>query len=81
MTGFTGKFSNKYFGSQHIRFIIGRLRTLITLYAMIIITWFILTIDPEGEENALDLVKDFTALAVIVEIDTMILGFTDIKYD
>jgi len=47
---------------------------------MIIMSWFIFTIDIEGEEDAVDLVKDFTALAIIVDIDSMILGFTDIKY-
>ena len=44
-----------------------------------IITWFIFTIDPDAEETALDLVKDFTSLVIIVEIDSMLIGFAEDK--
>ena len=40
--------------------------------AAVVIPFFILTIDEEGEETGLDLVKDFTALMIMVEIDNMV---------
>jgi len=66
--GLTGEFS---FWTG-LRIVIARLRALITLASIVIITWFIFTIDPDAEETALDLVKDFTSLVIIVEIDEML---------
>jgi len=80
MTGFCGTYTSEFDWTIWIRMMVSNCRILITLSAMVIISWFIYTIDTGGEEDALDLVKDFTALAIIVEIDSMILGFTDIKY-
>lgn len=42
------------------------------MIAAVVIPFFILTIDEGGEETGLDLVKDFTALIIMVEIDNMV---------
>ena len=42
------------------------------IIAAFVIPFFILTIDEEGEETGLDLVKDFTALIIMIEIDNMV---------
>jgi len=45
------------------------------------ITWYLFTIDKEGEENVLDQIKDFTALVIVVEIDNVLVGFSDIRIE
>ena len=45
------------------------------------ITYYLFTIDSEGEENVLDQIKDFAALVVVIEIDNMLLGFSDTNID
>ena len=57
------------------------MREVITLASIIVITWYLFTIDAEGEETVLDQVKDFTALVIIVEIDNMLVGYSDIGLD
>ena len=57
------------------------IRQVITLMSWIVLSYFIFTIDIDGEETVLDQVKDFTALVIIVEIDNMIVGYSDIKTD
>ena len=47
---------------------------------MLLLSWIIFSIDPDGEENELDVVKDFTALVIVVEIDNIIIGFSDIQF-
>ena len=39
---------------------------------LIIIPLFIFTIDLDGEESAIDLIKDFTALYILAEMDNQI---------
>jgi len=56
-------------------------RELITHMSLIVITWYLFTSDAEGQETVLDQVKDFTALVIIVEIDNMLVGFSDICLD
>ena len=41
-------------------------RQAVTCFAMIIISGYVFTINPSGDETAIDNVKDFTALAIIV---------------
>ena len=47
---------------------------------MIFVPLYIFTIDENGEESALDQVKDFTALVIIVDIDNLLSGLFDLKY-
>ena len=46
------------------------------IIAAVVIPFFILTIDEEGDETGLDLVKDFTALIIMIEIDNMVTSST-----
>jgi len=55
-------------------------RFIITCGAMVFVPWYIFTIDENGEESALDQVKDFTALVIIVDIDNLLSGLFDLKY-
>ena len=55
-------------------------RTFITYSAMIFVPWYIITIDSEGEEDALDLIKDFAALVIIVDIDNLLSGLFDLEH-
>ena len=56
-------------------------RQIITLMSWVVLSYFIFTIDEDGEETVLDQVKDFTALVIIVEIDNMVVGYSDTKTD
>jgi len=56
-------------------------RELITHISLIVITLYLFTLDEDGEETELDQIKDFTALVIIVEIDNMLVGFSDITLD
>ena len=56
-------------------------RTFISKGALILITWYLVTIEPNGSEDNLDLVKDFTALVIIVEIDNMITPENAVEFD
>ena len=56
-------------------------RELITHISLIVITWYLFTLDEDGEETELDQIKDFTALVIIVEIDNMLVGFSDITLE
>jgi len=56
-------------------------RAFITKGALILITWYLLTTEPNGDEDNLSLVKDFTALIIIVEIDNMIQPEMSIEFD
>ena len=55
-------------------------RTFITYSAMVLVPWYIMTIDREGEETALDLIKDFAALVIIVDIDNLLSGLFDLEH-
>jgi len=64
-----------------IRYLSIFFRFFITLSSLFIISYFCFSIDKDGEETPLDLVKDFTALLIIIDVDNIILGFADIKPD
>lgn len=48
---------------------------------MIVITMYLFTQDAENQETAMNILINFVALAVIVEIDTVLKGFSDVGYD
>ena len=54
-------------------------RFIITLLSLCIVSYFCFSIDDKAEEDKLDLVKDFTALLIIIDVDNIILGFADLK--
>lgn len=57
-------------------------RHVVSCWAVVIITYFVFTIDEEGAETPLDQVKDFTALIIIVDIDTILLNdFVHISFE
>jgi len=56
-------------------------RMVITIIALIAISWYLITTDIEGEETNLDLVKDFTALMIIIEIDNMIQPLKNVSFE
>jgi len=53
----------------------------ITFCNLIAITWYLLTTEATGDESDLDLVKDFTALLIIIDIDTIIQPKISISFD
>ena len=56
-------------------------RMTITWSLLIAITWYLLTTEAGGDETNLDLVKDFTALVIIVEVDSIIKPLLSIDFD
>lgn len=48
---------------------------------MIVITVYLFTQDAKDEETPMNILINFVALAVIVEIDTILRGFSDVGYD
>jgi len=56
-------------------------RMVVTFAALIAITWYLMTTDEEGEESHMDLVMDFTALMIIIEIDNMVQPLKNIRFD
>ena len=70
--GRTHEYSCKAFWFRfHIR-LEHYLRMLLNSLIMLIIPLFLFTIDEGGEELALDQVKDFTALIIIVNLDNVL---------
>jgi len=50
-------------------------RMTVNIIIFLVVPYWLFTIDAEGEETAVDQVKDFTALMIIVDLDN-ILAFT-----
>ena len=53
----------------------------ISVVTLVILSFYLFTTDVNNEEGILDQVKDFTALVIIVDIDNMLVGYTDTKKD
>ena len=47
---------------------------------MVVITYYLFTIDDDGNESILDQVTCFASLLIMVEIDSILVGFSDPKY-
>ena len=56
-------------------------RSVITYASMVVITYYLFTIDEDGNESILDQVTCFASLLIMVEIDSILVGFTDPKYN
>ena len=57
------------------------IRWFVWFMCITLIPIFVITIDAEGEESALDQVKDFTALIIICDIDNILLAASGINFD
>jgi len=50
-----------------------------TAAAILVFNMYIFTIDRHGEETSLDLVKDFTALVLIINLDNFLRTAVDVE--
>lgn len=64
---------DKFFGMMQ-QILVGQYRIAYNFLALYFIPYFIFTIDKNGTETGFDLVKDFTALLILIEIDNMLLS-------
>ena len=56
-------------------------RMCVTFSSLIAISWYLISTEEDGEETHMDLVLDFTALIIIIEIDNMVHPIRNIKFD
>ena len=52
---------------------------MLTASAILVFNMYIFTIDRHGEETALDLVKDFTALVLVINLDNFLRTSVDVE--
>lgn len=52
---------------------------MLTASAILVFNMYIFTIDRHGEETALDLVKDFTALVLVINLENFLRTLVDVE--